>query len=185
MGIYKEIIGNIHAPGWAETLMGMEKTELVLDQWTAQKSRFVATDANGEEYAIALKRNEKVNDGDIIHYHPETKKAIIIRIELSPVLVMDLSGLASKDWRDITRISIELGHAIGNQHWPAVVKGTKVYVPLTVDKKVMQSVMDTHHIEGISYHFHPGAEVIPYLAPHEIRRLFGGAGQESHSHHHD
>ena len=91
MGIYKEIIGNIHAPGWAETLKGMEKTVLVLDQWTAQKSRFVATDANGEEYAIALKRNEKVNDGDIIHYHPETKKAIIIRIELSPVLVIDLS----------------------------------------------------------------------------------------------
>ena len=185
MGIYKEIIGNIHHPEWEERLKGLKRIELILDQWTAQKSRFVATDANGEEYAIALKRNEKVNDGDIIHYHPETKKAIIIRIELSPVLVIDLSGLASKDWRDITRISIELGHAIGNQHWPAVVKGTKVYVPLTVDKKVMQSVMDTHHIEGISYHFHPGAEVIPYLAPHEIRRLFGGAGQESHSHHHD
>ena len=76
------------------------------------------------------------------------------------------------------------GHAIGNQHWPAVVKGTKVYVPLTVDKKVMLSVMETHHIEDITYRFIEGTEVIPYLAPHEVRRLFGGAGHESHSHEH-
>lgn len=182
MEIYKEIIGNIHAPGWAETLMGMEKTVLLLDQWTAQKSRFVATDANGQEYAIALKRNEKVADGDILDYQPHVGKVVVVRIELSPVLVIDLLKLASREWQDIMRICIELGHAIGNQHWPAVVKGTKVFVPLTVDKKVMQSVMDTHHLEGIEYRFHPGAEVIPYLAPHEIRRLFGGAGQESHSH---
>ena len=79
---------------------------------------------------------------------------------------------------------MELGHAIGNQHWPAVVKGTKVYVPLTVDKKVMLSVMETHHIEDISFRFVQGTEVIPYLAPHEVRRLFGGAGHESHSHEH-
>ena len=29
---------------------------------------------------------------------------------------------------------VELGHALGNRHWPAVVKGTRVYVPLTVDR---------------------------------------------------
>ncbi|MCD8340306.1 MAG: hypothetical protein LUC43_08965, partial [Burkholderiales bacterium] len=65
-----------------------------------------------------------------------------------------------------------------------VVKGTKIYIPLTVDKKVMLSVLETHHIEGITYEFQNGTEVIPYLAPHEIRRLFGGASQESHSHEH-
>lgn len=44
--------------------------------------------------------------------------------------------------------------------------------------------METHHIEGITYEFQKGLEIIPYLAPHEIRRLFGGAGHESHSHEH-
>ena len=86
-----------------------------------------------------------------------------------------MSGLADNDPQTIIRVSVELGHAVGNQHWPAVVKGTKVYVPLTVDKKVMLSVMETHHIEGITYEFQKGMEIIPYLAPHEIRRLFGGA----------
>ena len=62
----------------------------------------------------------------------------------------------------------ELGHALGNQHWPAVVKGTRVFVPLTVDRKVMSSVMKTHALPGIRYDFMPGAEVIPYMAPHEV-----------------
>ena len=108
----------------------------------------------------------------------------MLRLQLSPVLVIDLEGVASRNPDDIIRISVELGHAIGNQHWPAVVKGTQVYVPLTVDEKVMLSVMETHHIEGITFEFKQGLEVIPFLAPHEMRRLFGGAGQESHEHHH-
>ena len=73
------------------------------------------------------------------------------------------------------RTCVELGHAMGNQHWPALVKDTVVYVPLTVDRKVMASVMNTHRFEGIRYEFVPGRDVIPYLAPHESRRLFGGA----------
>jgi urease accessory protein len=47
----------------------------------------------------------------------------------------------------------------------------------------MESVMDTHHIDNISYTFRPGVDVIPYMAPHEIRRLFGGASRDNHGHH--
>lgn len=77
---------------------------------------------------------------------------------------------------------VELGHALGNQHWPALVKGTCVYVPLTVDRKVMSSVMKTHRFEGIQYSFVPGSEIVPYLAPHESRRLFGAAEGAVHTH---
>lgn len=80
------------------------------------------------------------------------------------------------------RTCVELGHALGNQHWPALVKGTCVYVPLTVDRKVMSSVMKTHRFEGIQYSFVPGSEIVPYLAPHESRRLFGAAEGAVHSH---
>lgn len=174
-----------HSDEWRERLKDAEIDYIFLDQWTAQKSRFLGKGVSGEEYPIALARHSQIVDGDIIEFDPGTKKAAVLRIELSPVLVIDLDGLADRDPQTIIRISVELGHAIGNQHWPAVVKETKVYVPLTVDKKVMESVMETHHIEGISYKFQKGIDIIPYLAPHEIRRLFGGAGQESHSHEHD
>lgn len=186
MEIYTEILGNMFTSSeWREKLKEADVEYVTLDQWTAQKSRFVAKGDKGNEYAIALKRHAQVANGDIIVYSPEEKKAVVLQIELSPVLVIDMSALALKKPETIIHISVELGHAIGNQHWPAVVNGTRVYVPLTVDKKVMLSVMETHHIEGITYEFQPGMEIIPYLAPHEIRRLFGGTGQESHSHEHE
>lgn len=182
MKIFTEIIGNIHSPKWKARLENARVESIFLDQWTAQKSRFMAKSDHGNEYPVALRRQSQITDGDILSYDPSENKAIVLRIELTPVLEIDLSRLENKSPEEIIRISVELGHAIGNQHWPAVVKGTKVYVPLTVDKKVMLSVMETHHIDEITYQFHQGQEVIPYMAPHEIRRLFGGASHTSHAH---
>ncbi|MBD5177241.1 MAG: urease accessory protein UreE [Bacteroidales bacterium] len=184
MQVFTEVLGNIHKPEWENKLEGMEVVSIFLDQWTAQKSRFLGKGDDGVEYPVALARHSQIADGDVIYFNPEEKRAIVLRLALSPVLVIDMSKLSSKTPEDIIRISVELGHAIGNQHWPAVVKGTTVYVPLTVDKKVMMSVLETHHIEDIVFEFKDGTSVIPYLAPHEMRRLFGGAGQESHSHEH-
>ena len=184
MEVITEIIGNVHQPEWAERIKDMHVENLYLDQWTAQKSRLLVTSDHGNEYPIALKRGSRVADGDIVALDPVKGNAAVLRLDLSNVLVIEMGGLVGREPEEIIRISVELGHALGNQHWPAVVKGTKVYVPLTVDKKVMLSVMETHNIEGITYGFQPGTDVIPYLAPHEIRRLFGGASHESHSHVH-
>lgn len=188
MEIFTEIIGNIHQHDWQHKLHDAEIESIFLDQWTAQKSRFLAKSDVGIEYPVALKRQSQIADGDIISYDPEANKAVVLRLNLNPVLKIDLGKLKEKTPEEIIRIAVELGHAIGNQHWPAVVKGTEVYVPLTVDRKVMLSVMETHNIDDITYCFEDGKEVIPYMAPHEIRVLFGGASHENshiHTDHHD
>lgn len=186
--ILTEVIGNIHDHEWQHKLENTDIETIFLDQWTAQKSRFLVRSDAGNEYPVALARHTQIKDGDIIFYSPEKNKAVVMRLDLSPVLVIDMSGIAGRQPEDIVRISVELGHAIGNQHWPAVIKGMKVYVPLTVDEKVMLSVMETHNIEGITYGFHKGQEIIPFISPAEMRRLFGGAGHENtdleHHHHH-
>jgi len=179
MQIYSEIIGNIYtSPDWAKKVKEVTTETIYLDQWAAQKSRFLVKGDQGNEYPIALKRGTHVINGDIIYYSAEEHKAVVIKIELCPVLVLDLSQIADRDPESIIRISIELGHAIGNQHWPAVVKNTKVYVPLTVEEKVMTTVIDTHYIEGITYEFKKGQEILTILEPQEIRRLFGGASHD-------
>lgn len=186
MTVYTKILGNLRTmPEWKERIEALPDVEYVhLDQWMAQKSRFLGRGDKGGEYPVALQRQSQIQDGDIIYYNPEEGKAAVLRLDLNPVLEINLAKLASKSPDTIIRHAVELGHAIGNQHWPAVVKGTKIYVPLTVDKKVMLSVMETHHIEDITYRFVEGTEVIPWLAPHEVRRIFGGASHESHSHEH-
>ncbi len=189
MQIYSEIIGNLHDPQWAGRTATDRVEYIELDQWTAQKSRFVVRSETGDEYAVALKRHVQLADGDILAHDALNRHIVAFRIRLNDVLVADLSALTGSPTDELLHTAVELGHAIGNQHWPAVVKGTKVYVPLTVDRKVMESVMNTHRLEGVVCTFQPGAEVIPYLAPHEIRRLFGGTNPECaephHHHHHE
>lgn len=190
MIVYDEVLGNIHETPWTDKLNDAVIESVFLDQWTAQKSRFLAKSDEGNDVAVAFKRHTEIKDGDIISWDDATRHAIVIRLKLNDVLVIDLKNWANLSPDEIIRHCVELGHAIGNQHWPAVVKNDKVYVPLTVDKKVMLGVMDTHHFENVTYEFEQGQQVIPYMAPDEVRRLFGGAGHESHGlgghhHHHD
>ncbi len=187
MKIHTEILGNRRDAAWAERLRDAVADCVELDQWTAQKRRFVARTERGEACAVALQRHAQLLDGDILEYDPDTRRALVVRLRLNDVLVADLGALAQEEASEAIREALEFGHAVGNQHWPAVVRGTKVYIPLTVDRTVMRSVLRTHRFERIAYAFQPGAEVIPYLAPHEIRRLFGGAepGAGGHEHPHD
>ena len=179
------VIGNADDPAWATRLASATVDTLTLDQWEAQRSRLRKPTEGGVELAISLDRSVHLRDGDILAWDAATRTAIVARIDLKPVMIVYLDGLAGLDQEVVSRTCVELGHAIGNQHWPAVVKGDRVYVPLTVDHNVMSSVMKTHAFEGIRYEFVPAAEVIPYLAPHEARRLFGAAEIPGHHHDHD
>ena len=184
MIIIEGIVGNSNEPQWRSRLEGAEIDLLVLDQWEAQKSRLRKNTTKELELALSLDRNTHLHDGDILIWNEADRKAVIARINLKEVMIIDLDDVIKAEPDIVVRTMFELGHALGNQHWPAVIKGARVYVPLTVDRKVMASVMKTHALPGVRYEFIPGAEVIPYLAPHESRRLFGGASEASHTHGH-
>ena len=185
MILIKSVLGNIGDHEWAERLSAANTDLLEIDQWEAQKSRFRKTTAKGVEIAVSIERNTHIRDGDVLLWDAQAISALVARIELRDVMIVHLDDLMNLAPKAAMRTCVELGHAMGNQHWPALVKDNRVYVPLTVDRKVMASVMNTHRFEGIRYEFVPGRDVIPYLAPHESRRLFGGAEGPVHSHTHE
>lgn len=180
-----QVIGNAGDPEWVTRLTDATIDTLMLDQWEAQRSRMRKSTTGGVELAISLERSVQLRDGDILTWDEGANSATVARIDLKPVMIVHLDGLEGMDPAIVAQTCVELGHAIGNQHWPAVVKEGRVYVPLTVDHAVMSSVMKTHAFEGIRYEFVPAAEVIPYLAPHESRRLFGAAEIPGHHQDHD
>ena len=58
MTVYTEILGNVNRDHeWAHRLENCETDYVILDQWTAQKSRFASTSDRGNEYAVSLERN--------------------------------------------------------------------------------------------------------------------------------
>ncbi|MBE1489352.1 urease accessory protein UreE [Plantactinospora soyae] len=180
--LVESVLGNETEPGWDARLRTARVDSLALDQWEAQKNRLRKRTLGGVEVALSLGRGTRLRDGDVLCWDERAATAIVARVQLGEVMVVDLRELENEPAGLGLRSAVELGHAIGNQHWPAVVKGTRLYVPLTVDRRVMDSVMRTHDFAGISYDFVPGTEIIAYLAPHEARRLFGGADQTPHSH---
>jgi urease accessory protein len=171
------VLGHASQDVWKSRLEHADVDLLTLDQAEAQKSRLRKKTDAGVEVAISLDRGTQLRDGDILLWDQARGSVIVARVDLNEVLVIDLSALLGEPAEIALARCVELGHALGNQHWPAVVKGMLVYVPLTVAHAVMASVMKTHSFEGIEYGFRPGSEVIPYLAPHEARRLFGAVGR--------
>jgi urease accessory protein len=180
--LVEAVLGNAAEPQWAERLAGVSIDAFELDHWEAQKNRLRKRTAGGVELAVSLDRGTFMHDGDVLVWDAPASRAVVARIRLRDVMVIELGELAEAAPELAMRTCVELGHALGNQHWPALVKGRRVFVPLTVDRKVMSSVMNTHRFEGIRYEFVPGGEIVPYLAPHESRRLFGGAEGPVHSH---
>jgi urease accessory protein len=183
--LIEKVLGNINDPEWATRLAAATVETLALDHWEAQKNRFRKKTASGVEVAVSLDRGAFLRNGDVLLWDAALARAVVAQISLRDVMIIHLDELASQPPEFAMRTCVELGHALGNQHWPALVKGARVFVPLTVDRKVMASVMNTHRFEGIRYEFAPGEDIVPYLAPHESRRLFGGAEGPVHTHTHD
>lgn len=184
--IIEKVLGNRSDASWAGRLHDASVDYLELSQWDAQKNRLRKETVGGRSMAVALERGESLRDGDVLDWDEVGRAAVVCRIRLCPVMAVDTTGLAALGAEEAVCSAVRLGHALGNQHWPAVVKKNVVYVPMTADKKVMSAVMDTHAIAGITYDFLPGENVYELLSGEEARLLFGGAESplDGHAHHH-
>lgn len=184
--IIEKVLGNRADADWAGRLRDANIDYLELSQWDAQKNRLRKETLGGRVMAVALERGESLRDGDVLDWDERQRCAVVCRIRLCPVMAVDLTGLAAFGEEDAVSCAVKLGHALGNQHWPAVVKKGVVYVPMTADEKVMSAVMDTHAIAGVTYAFLSGESVYEALSGEEARLLFGGAESplSGHEHHH-
>ena len=148
MILIEHILGNAKKdPVWQRRLEGAHIDLLVLDQREAQKSRCRRTSLGGRDLGISLERNVVLADGDVLMWDEASKTAVVVQLNLRDVMVIDLKELKKQPLDVLIKTSFELGHALGNQHWKAVTKHNEVYIPLTVETKMMDSVMRTHGFE--------------------------------------
>jgi urease accessory protein len=174
------VLGNTADDDWQSRLRGAFIDVLALDAAEAQRSRLRKRTASGADVAIALERGAQLRDGDVLAWDLASQTAVVVRVDLPDVMIVDLSTLLGGPPTTLLARSVEIGHALGNQHWPALVKGARVYVPVTVAPNVMATVLKTHDIDSVSCSFAPGEQVRPLLAPHEARLLFADLGGHSH-----
>ncbi|MFF7190413.1 hypothetical protein ACFZAR_35540 [Streptomyces sp. NPDC008222] len=177
------VLGSVADDAWAERLRTAQTDVLRLNQAEAQKSRIRKTTTSGTEIALSLLRGARLSDGDVLAWDEQRRTAVIARVDLADVMVIDLAPLLSRPTEESMVACVQLGHALGNQHWSAVVKGLQVYVPVAVAQEVMDSVLRTHDFGHVTHTFVPGSAAAALLEPHEARRLFGAAHPHDEAQH--
>jgi len=171
MIIVEEVLGNVGEDarlgdlhrGW----QAMGRTETVeLTPMEAQKGRLRTVTDKGTPLGMSLGRGTILRNGDVLYLDESEGRMIVARLKPVEVLVISVKPAASA--AELLRVAVQLGHVLGNQHWPVKIEGTSVYVPVSVDKKVMESVLKTYNLQGIEYRFEQGSVgVIPRVVPHE------------------
>ncbi len=143
----------------------------------AQKGRLRTVTDKGTPLGLSLGRGTALRDGDVLVLDEAEGRMIVARLKPEEVLVITVKPAAST--ADLLRVAVQLGHVLGNQHWPVKIEGLSVYVPVSVDKKVMETVLKTYDLHGIEYRFEQGSVgAIPRVVPHDHPH------PHPHGHHH-
>lgn len=184
MYLIEKTIGNINSCSDFDPFAENIKHDiLVLEQWEAQKSRCRKKSQFGYDIGLSLDRNHRLNDGDILLYDKSNFYLLSVKINLRRVLVINIEKFDMERNTDILTQTFKLGHALGNQHWKAIIKGYLVFIPVVVADKMLSSVLKTHGYTDEQYFFTEGEKILRLLTPSESRLLFGGT-EEFHKHVH-
>ena len=109
--------------------------------------------------------NKALQDGDVLAGSEGDGRLILVEIAPSEAMALRMSEEIPPD--ELFEFAIKLGHMLGNQHWPITVENDVVLTPLSIDHKVMETVIRTHGFSGIEWEFvpvQPGD--VPAAMPH-------------------
>ncbi|PIJ50127.1 urease accessory protein UreE [Erwinia sp. OLTSP20] len=179
MKIVERVLGNVNKENfWAQRMHTLTPDRLVLSQWEAQKSRCRKHTLGGLELGILLDRNQPLEDGDVLLWDASQQLMVIVELKLLEVLVI-YPGLLQGAVTQLMATCFTLGHALGNQHWKALFKDNRVFIPLTVPRKMVESVLKSHGFSQFPFACVQGEMLLPGLTPAEARVLFAGAEDTS------
>lgn len=127
----------------------------------AQKIRQRTISNKGNQLGINLERGTVLRDGDVLYR--DSREARMILVHLKPEEVLCITLLPTASEAELINFAVRLGHMLGNQHWPVKIDGRTIYVPISVDKRVMGTVLKTYSLPGIIYAFeaHAVGAILP------------------------
>ncbi|SFN05249.1 urease accessory protein [Izhakiella capsodis] len=180
MRIVERVLGNVKKDSsWKQQMQSLTPDRLILSQWEAQKSRCRKYTEGGLELGIMLDRNLQLEDGDVLLWDAEQQLMVIAELKLPEVMVLYL-GLLQGDVPRLMTACFALGHALGNQHWKALFKDNRVLIPLTVPRRMVESVIKSHGFDKLPCACVKGETLIEELTQSQARLLFAGAEDASH-----
>lgn len=136
--------------------------EVTIERGDRTKGRILTHTATGQPVGIVKDRTWQLREGDVF----ETSHGELVIVHLESQFLMALKF--DHEAHNSPAALVQLGCALGNQHWPASVQGGVVYVERVADGAVMAKIVSemaaTLGIEGLQITFEskPAAEAIAF-----------------------
>ena len=122
----------------------------------------------GTDIGITLVGKGMLASGDILV--DDGKRMIVVDVEKDEAMVIELNE--EEDESLMIKKAVKVGHLLGNQHWGIIVKGRSIYVPIAIDKVVMETVIANGNLTNISIRYEELDQSIldsgdkPVITPH-------------------
>lgn len=156
MLIVDHIVGNSHDDLTLATACealarrgNLERVHLSLRD--AQRGHMRVTTDAGTEIGIDLERGSVLRDGDVLYRSPDWSWIVVAVVE--PVVALAVRPARHRTAGELFAIGVRLGHVLGNQHWPIRVELERVLVPITVDRKAVETLMTSYGLNGVEWEF--------------------------------
>lgn len=130
------------------------------------KGRILTRTASGQPVGIMKDRDWQLREGDVL----ETVQGhfVMVHVEAQPLMALRFSP----DAHNHATALVQLGHTLGNQHWPTTVRGDAVYVEMVATRAQMEKVVNEMaialKIEGLQITFEakPADEAVEFQKHH-------------------
>lgn len=130
------------------------------------KGRILTRTASGQSVGIMKDRDWQLREGDVL----ETAQGqlVVVHVEAQPLMALRFSSNAHNHPTAL----VQLGHTLGNQHWPTTVRGEAVYVEMVAARAQMEKMVNEMaialKIEGLQITFEakPADEAVEFQKHH-------------------
>lgn len=99
----------------------------------SQRVRMRKLSDKGTDIALSLPPGSRLKHGDVVILTED--KMVVIGVELEDVIMVEIKRYnIHKD--DIVKVTVRIGHIIGNLHKPIKLEGNKIYFPIQADTEL-------------------------------------------------
>ena len=109
--------------------------EVTIERSDRAKGRILTQTAEGQTVGIVKGRDWLIRDGDV--FALEGNYLLLVGIQSQTVIALTFADNAQGDPAAL----IQLGHVLGNRHWPVTVKEKALYIELVTEAALVESTI--------------------------------------------
>lgn len=156
----RHYLGNIHDQPELQT---QQHTclEVEIHPEENRKGRIYTQTRQGEAVGIIKQRSQPLQEGDV--FQTDQGHWLLIFLARESVMVLRWDANHPYQLKDF----IQLGHVLGNHHYPIHVQDNCIYIKLITDPKIMETMINALNILGLTISYEEyKAETLNFHSQH-------------------